>query len=456
MISLILLLVGRLTRQVFTHMQYAKISKNVEQAKLLAFGGITMTLCKLEESIETAGDEKETNDKNKPSSSPSQKPEKPKTSKDYNEEKELNDKELQSLYATLLPHLNKWQTFSLDKQIDGIDAKIKVCISSEDGKLNLNEVFNFETKEFKEEFANLLPLKFQQLEEDEHIDKALIKFFEKRNKKLDDISELLEIGKFELFYHPPEPANRNADPEDRPIGLYDFFTLWGSQEGLNPILFSDTVAQVLKFRRGEADDAKKRKKVFKSVSEQISRDMIGNSQQEEIQETEESQKIKDKSQKDLTNPDIKKISPRYIVGKKSGWTDDALSKIAPLYQENSSDKNPSDKNPSDGGTASPKKTSSKNTGPENSASQSSNKEDDVFEKLKKIRTVFSAQIEPQVFSILSYAYVSNTVQGLFAVVRRKKIIEKPESEKASQNKKTEKEINFLVPPSFEVIRFFWI
>ena len=173
MISLILLLVGRLTRQVFTHMQYAKISKNVEQAKLLAFGGITMTLCKLEESIETAGDEKDKKNRSSSGSSTASKKESHQKSqaksadgkKGETENKELNDKELQSIYGALLPHLNKWQTFNLDKQIDGIDAKIKVCISSEDGKLNLNEVFNFETKEFKEEFANLLPLKFKQLEE---------------------------------------------------------------------------------------------------------------------------------------------------------------------------------------------------------------------------------------------------------------------------------------------------
>jgi len=100
-------LIGQLVRHVFTHSKYVRSQINQEQAKLLATSGITIALSGLTE-------------------------------------------------KTLLPHLNRWQTFHLTKDIDGVDGTIYICISSEDGKLNINKAFDFDKNEIKQAYNSII------------------------------------------------------------------------------------------------------------------------------------------------------------------------------------------------------------------------------------------------------------------------------------------------------------
>ena len=47
-----------------------------------------------------------------------------------------------------MPTLNRWQTFELTEEIDGLDGEIKLCITCEDGKLDLNQWYDFNKKKF--------------------------------------------------------------------------------------------------------------------------------------------------------------------------------------------------------------------------------------------------------------------------------------------------------------------
>src|SRR5579872_480092 len=49
----------------------------------------------------------------------------------------------------ILPILNRWQDFDLKENVDGIDGQIKVCLMCEEGKINLNDIIDFNKGVFK-------------------------------------------------------------------------------------------------------------------------------------------------------------------------------------------------------------------------------------------------------------------------------------------------------------------
>lgn len=46
------------------------------------------------------------------------------------------------------PSLHQWQTFKLKEGVEGIDATIRICLSCEEGKINLNNIYDFKEKKF--------------------------------------------------------------------------------------------------------------------------------------------------------------------------------------------------------------------------------------------------------------------------------------------------------------------
>ncbi len=58
-----------------------------------------------------------------------------------------NDNE-KKLLARILPTLNRWQTFQLKENIEGIDAELRICLMCEEGKINLNLIYDFSQHKF--------------------------------------------------------------------------------------------------------------------------------------------------------------------------------------------------------------------------------------------------------------------------------------------------------------------
>ena len=91
-----------------------------ERAEILALGGVQVAIALLTHEQENNQD-KATHEKNL----------NPNKEKDpnYQDKKWLN---------RILPIINRWKTFNLKENIDGINGCLKVCISCEEAKLNLN------------------------------------------------------------------------------------------------------------------------------------------------------------------------------------------------------------------------------------------------------------------------------------------------------------------------------
>lgn len=226
-----------------------------EQAKILAYSGINLAISQL-----TLHEDE--NDKN-------------------NDDKTDNIKAIKKMLKRVYPNLNKWQVFNLEKKYYGMDGKIQICISCENGKININEIFDFKKKEFKKEYQDVFKgLSLKGVFSEGEFGKILTSFLKKRGRKLDDISELLEIKQFkglEFFYDPPKIAINKKDiaPNDR-ISLQDLFTTWTKDDKIDMMFLSDSMLTIMGLRRPLANDAEMLKDKYAGFINSFNKDWAKN------------------------------------------------------------------------------------------------------------------------------------------------------------------------------------
>lgn len=258
-LSIILLLTQQLIRGVFVGANFTRIMVDREQAEILALSGVNIAMAQLRMDDDKGASKKEDTT----------------TSKD----KEKKD-EAKLLLQRVLPYLNRWQDFVLQEKLDGIDGLIRVCITCESGKININEAFDFKKMEFKREFALLLKgLEIRGRLPAGEMFKRLVEFFKKRKRKLDDISELHQIIGFEkldIFYRPPELLKKGKKGTTNPhITLQDIFTIWSPSNKIDPLWLSDALCAVFSLRRPLATDSTSGKGRFEKFIKTFKKEMAG-------------------------------------------------------------------------------------------------------------------------------------------------------------------------------------
>jgi len=235
----------------FMHMAIAR-----EKAKLLALSGIQIAVAQLakvpekENQKESAG---KSSDKGKASSG--------------------EDKESQQFLQRILPSLNRWQTFELVEQTDGIDATIELCLMCEEGKINLNRMYNFKKDIFRGDKEKGWKVILQEL--CKSIEKTtkmtdlfpvFEKIFKERRTKFNDATELITKKEFQpfkdlLFYEPPSLViSEKKEKKQQQIYLTDIFTVWTSSGKIEPWLFSHSINVIFGLEQAvNTNDMKKRK-----------------------------------------------------------------------------------------------------------------------------------------------------------------------------------------------------
>lgn len=269
MVSLIVFLTQQLVSGVLVTSNFVSIVMQRDQARLLALGGIDIAINKLLELDHE--DKKDDQEKEK---------EKQENSDDKEDEKisgqvsklSVHDKKF---LGQIFPYLNRWQTFAFDEKIDGFAGQLKLCLSCEEGKINLNEAFDFKKQEFKKEYGTLLKsLEIKGILAAGELATKLQEFLVERARKLEDLSELTAIAackELDIFYKPPEaPTQKGEEAKPSPnIALTDIFTIWSGTELVTPLLFSDALCAIFGFRRPLADDPEKMKDAFKEFKEKF-------------------------------------------------------------------------------------------------------------------------------------------------------------------------------------------
>lgn len=259
-LSLVTVLTHQLLRLVYVGTHFDRTMVDRENAEMLALGGINLAISQLTKEKET--------------------PEKPK--KITAEEKAKKDKtDLKNFLQRVLPHLNRWQAFELTEGIDGIDGTVKICITCENGKININEAFDFQKQTFKEPYKKMMQALQFKGQKGAKLVNLLTDFLKKRNKKIEDISQLqgaIPEKLSKLFYEPPKThAKPKRAKPNKSLALQDIFTIWNNKT-LEALFLSDSLCAMLKFRRPRAHDSILRKEKFKSVIENFNPSLNQNDQ----------------------------------------------------------------------------------------------------------------------------------------------------------------------------------
>jgi len=256
-ISLITVIITQMYYQSSTYLPMSDLVIKRQKAQMLALGGVQMGLSKLNGSQDQVTEQ----------------------AADSTEKKKSKQSEL---LGRLLSSINRWQTVTLSEEVEGVIGEIKVCVSCENGKINLNQLYNFENHTFsdvkkndgktkqlepenKSAYEKILHQTLTQIAtvtknqfDSEAAFNALVKFLAARDYQLLDVTELLEIPEFsyfnkQVFYEPPSLERVNPS-----IYLTDIFTIWTDQVKLQPWLLSDSLLAILGFPRAQPNDIMKR------------------------------------------------------------------------------------------------------------------------------------------------------------------------------------------------------
>lgn len=190
------------------------------------------------------------------------------------------------LLAQLLPNLNRWQQFDLKKNIDGVNGTIKIAISSEEGKIPINKLYDFKQHKFRvktkqidgktviqADWRLLLQIFFDRIQSQmnmQNLFKELEEFLKKRDKPLTDVTELITIPSFAnfnnyQFYLPPATTTQK-----RPLYLTDIFsTIAEGAPTIEPWLLSDSMLGLLAIERAQSQDHAAHAKLVQNIIKQF-------------------------------------------------------------------------------------------------------------------------------------------------------------------------------------------
>jgi len=246
---------------------YTKIAINQQKAYQFALSGIQLAISKLS-TIK-----------------------KPEESADKTKQEKMDDTYIaKQLLMTILPQLGQFTTVRLRKDMDGLDGTIQFCIMSEEGKLDINALYDFEKHRFVDEKEEPDAKASQQgiralfKEIFEYTQKTMgvanllesfEKFLKQRQYRLDDVTELLAAPGFEIFrnyvfYMPPAPTKTN-EAEWRPFFLTDLFTIDSGSKELSPWLLSDSIRGAFGFKRVAQESAEKKESTNKMIPETVNK-----------------------------------------------------------------------------------------------------------------------------------------------------------------------------------------
>ena len=270
-LSLVVILTQQLIKTVYVGSHFDRTMIDREHAEMLAIGGINLAIAQL--TLEKPRDKKEVRLKRK----------------ELPEEKtKRNKKELAIFLRRTLPYINRWKIYKLTEKIDGVDGELKLCISCEQGKININKAFDFKKNVFKPQYKKLLSkLKFQSGQDPPKLFiKKLTNWLKKRKRPLDDLSELQNDSlSLKFFYEPPVRTEKvKAAKPNTSIALQDLFTIWGGDNriksgcSLEALFLSDAMCSIFGFRRPRAYDAKLRKDTYKTIIKDFSPALDENSE----------------------------------------------------------------------------------------------------------------------------------------------------------------------------------
>ncbi len=175
--------------------------------------------------------------------------------------------------SQILPLLNVFQTYSLTKESDGIDGSISLCLMSEEGKININAIYDPLKNNFIDSYKTIIPSLLDIIEKrvgTQNLSRDLLNFLKERTFPVQDASELLAIPAFasladKIFFDPNAtiPLQSNNAPEQQELFLADIFSTDGTRTAINPWMLSPSLKSLLEIvpiKNSDQDNSRKRLK----------------------------------------------------------------------------------------------------------------------------------------------------------------------------------------------------
>jgi len=146
----------------------------------------------------------------------------------------------------LFPYFNKEKAHELTAAADGIQATLTLGVQSEQGKLNINSLYDLEKKKFvnegqqqgdKKKLCVWLFNQIATITGKPNLLQPFEQYMKNRTYDLNDVTELLSIKEFSeqfcdnLFFSP-------TDSKTKKLFLTDIFTVCSEQETITPLLLS--------------------------------------------------------------------------------------------------------------------------------------------------------------------------------------------------------------------------
>jgi len=256
-IALLVVLATSMMNQSRVHVRYARTILDREKAKMLAWSGVQIAMSQLA----NMGEEEKKDEKKR------------------DQQKADPKEQAKQTLITLLPVLNNWQTFSLTPKKDGVRGEIKICLMCEEGKIDLNQLIDFEKSKFvnegskEKDYKKVMKEVFEKIKKvlgGEDLLKSLEKYLKERKTRFYDPTELLSIEEFKIFedkifYEPGSIVRDDRGQVKQTVYLNDIFTLWSFQRELNPWLLSNSLKVLLDLKIKKEDDAQLQDEALKKT-----------------------------------------------------------------------------------------------------------------------------------------------------------------------------------------------
>lgn len=187
------------------------------------------------------------------------------------------EKKMQFIFKQVYPFFNKNNTYKLKENIDGIEATLSLSIQCEQGKINLNSLYDFETKKFigegkptdRKKVANWLLERLSSLTKTPGLFTAFEKHLSTRTHDFNDVTELLIIPEFQKAFDghvflqfKTKKDKAIIDGNKDPLYLTDIFTVSTEQDTVNPWLFSKSWCTILGLKEKKELSDEEKIKIF--------------------------------------------------------------------------------------------------------------------------------------------------------------------------------------------------
>lgn len=178
----------------------------------------------------------------------------------------------------LLRFINRWRNFELHTDIDGVDGAISVYVACEEGKIDINSLFDEQKKVFvfdeKDNFSKEFWTRVGALFRSKTIGAGatsfkdfLLRHLKGRTEPLDDISELFTDESLALMppiFTPPPVLGEKGEVKAAPLGVSDILTVSEFMVKVQPIFLGRGMCEFLGFKGLPIDD-EGREKVIKDL-----------------------------------------------------------------------------------------------------------------------------------------------------------------------------------------------